>query len=154
MVPETVLLDTASFRLDPNADETVKNTVKKEATEAFGKLKNGASFLEYPSAEGMTGYVSVDQRSNITMFKPLIPVVAAAVARLEIGEISHLIETPVGYFIVKLKGRRPERPAVFNDVKAEIKELLLQQKTDDELDTWLKEQQEIADIRVLVKLEE
>ncbi|MFC1713157.1 peptidyl-prolyl cis-trans isomerase, partial [Candidatus Poribacteria bacterium] len=154
VIPETVLLDTASFRLDPDADESEKEKVKAEAEEAFRKLKDGASFLEYPSEEGMTGYVSVDQRKSTTMFKPLIPVVAAAVARLKVGEISDLIETPVGYFIIKLRNRRPERPAVFNDVKAEIKELLTQQKTDDELDTWLKEQREIADIRILVKLEE
>ena len=154
VLPEAVLLDEVFFPLVPNADKAAKETVKREAAEVLGKLKSGARFSEYTDEEGVTDYVPVDQRKSVITSRRLIPVVASAVAKLEVGGISSLIETPVGYFIVKLRDRRPERQAVFSDVKAEIKERLLQQKTDDELGTWLKEQRNVADIRVLVNLEE
>lgn len=154
VIPETVLLFEAFFPLPLDADEESKTTVEKEAKKAFRELKIGASFSEYVSDEGMTDYVSVDQQKIVSSYERLIPVVAAAVAKLKVGEISDLMETPVGYSIVKLRDRRPERQAFFSDVKDEIKELLLQERTDTELSDWLKEQRKTADIRTLVKLEE
>ena len=144
VIVETVRLDQIFFQLTLNDDESAREAVKKEAEEVFEKLKSGDSFSKYASDDGIVDYVAVDQ---------LIPVVAAAVSRIEIGKISELIETPAGYFIIKLNGRRPGRQATFNDVKTEIKELLLQQETDDELNVWLKKQREMADIRVMIELE-
>jgi len=154
VIPETVLLFEAFFPLPPDADEESKAVVEKEAKAALRKLKSGASFSEYVSEEGMTDYVSVGQQKIVSSFRRLIPVVATAVTELEINEISDLIETPAGYSIVKLRDRRPERQAFFSDVKAEIKELLLQERTGTELNDWLKEQRKMADIRTLAKLEE
>jgi len=62
-----------------------------------------------------------------------------------------LAETPIGYFVIKLSDRRPARQATFDEVKEEIKASLLQQKTNDELEAWLKRQLELADIRVKVE---
>ena len=144
VVAETVSLDQIFFQLTLSDDESTREAVKKEAEEVLEKLKGGDSFSKYTTEEGIVDYVTVNQ---------LIPVVAAVVSRIEIGEISELIETPAGYFIIKLNNRRPGRQATFNDVKAEIKELLLQQKTDNELNAWLKKQREMADIRVIMELE-
>ena len=137
-----VFLDRIFFQLPPDADAASRERIKKEAEAIFRQLQDGARFLDYANQEGMDDYVPVDQ---------LVPVVAAALRQIKAGEISDLIETPAGYFIVKLRDRRPERAAVFNDVKMDIRELLIQQRTDEELSTWLKAQREIADIRILLK---
>jgi len=65
-----------------------------------------------------------------------------------------LTETPIGYFIIKPSGQSQVRQAIFDEVKEEIKASLLQQKTDDELDIWLKRQRELADIRVKMEFKD
>jgi parvulin-like peptidyl-prolyl isomerase len=144
MLPETVRLEQIFFQLAPDADGAAKDAVKAEVEKVLKKLRGGDDFSEYASADGIVDYVPVEQ---------LVPVVAATVARLEVGEISELIETPAGYFIIRLSDRRSARQATFGEVKTEIRELLVQQKTDAELSVWLKEQREAVDIRFMVRLD-
>jgi parvulin-like peptidyl-prolyl isomerase len=139
-MPEAVHLNQIFFQLSPGVDQAAKEIVRKNAEATLKELRNGADFSRYADEEEPVDYVTVDQ---------LIPVVAAAISRLKAGEISDLIETPVGYFIIKLNDRRPARQATFNEVKEEIRARLLQQKTDDEFKAWLKRQREVADIRMV-----
>jgi len=143
VIPEEVQLNQIFFKLDPDSDESAKESLKKKAGEVLSDLKSGADFLKYAGKEGTVDYTPVDK---------LIPIVASAVSRLKVDEISNLIETPVGYFIIKLIDRKPSRSASFDDVKEEIKANLRQQKTDAMLEEWLKKQREQADIRLKVKL--
>ena len=136
---EAVNLKRIFFQLAPDADEAAKENVKREAGAIIKELKSGADFSKYVSEEEMADYVSVDR---------LFPVVAAAISPLEIGEISDLIETPIGYFIIKLDGRRPVQQAAFDEVREEIKARLLQQKTEAELENWLRIQRDGGDVRI------
>lgn len=144
VIAETVLLDQVFFQLPLDADEEARRAKRQAVAEILKNLKEGASFSEYMTAERMNEYVATDQ---------LVPVVAAAIEQIPVGAISNLIETPAGYFIIKLRDRRPERQAVFSDVKTEIKGFLRQQKADEELNAWLENQRKIADIRNLIELE-
>jgi len=146
---ESVNLSQIFFRLAPNSGKAQKEIVSGKAEAVLKELKGGASFLKYIGEEGV--YVAVDQ--SIMLLKILPPsiqidVVAAAIPLLEFGEISDLIETPDGYFIVKLNHREAMRQASFADVKKEIEASLLKQKTEAELVTWLEKQREMADIRI------
>ena len=139
VMSEAVHLKRIFFQLAPDADEAAKENVKREAGAIIEELKSGADFSKYVSEEEMADYVSVDR---------LFPVVAAAISSLEIGEISDLIETPIGYFIIKLDGRRPVQQAAFDEVREEIKARLLQQKTEAELENWLRIQRDGGDVRI------
>ena len=139
VIPEKVHLYQIFFPFEPDADEAEKAKAKAEAEAVLEELRDGASFLQYASAEEMADYVTLDR---------LRPFVATAIAPLEPGEISDLIETPAAYFIFKLNDRRQARRATYEDAKAEIKSYLLQQKTDDELKNWLNDQKNRADIRM------
>lgn len=145
VIQETVSLEQIFFRLAPNADSAARETARKTAEAVHKKLKSGVDFSTYAAEEEMDDYIAVDQ---------LIPVVAAAVSRIAVGEISDPIETPAGYFIIKLKHRRSARQAVFDDVKADIKEHLIQQKTDAELNAWLENQRKTADIRLKIQFKD
>jgi len=139
VIPEKVHLYQIFFPFEPDADEAEKAKAKAEAESVLKELRDGTSFLQYAKAEEMADYVNVDS---------LRPFVAAAIAPLEPGEISDLIETPAAYFIFKLNDRRQARRATYEDAKAEIKSYLLQQKTGDELKNWLSDQKNRADIRM------
>jgi parvulin-like peptidyl-prolyl isomerase len=153
MVPETLHFDQIFFQLagedDPRSD---KERVRKKAEELLNKLRNGADLSEYANEiagassstpKGPVDYTIVEHR-YVAVDQVSIPVVAAAVSRLKIGEISDLVETSAGYFIIKLNDRRPSRRATFD----EVKEHLIQRKADAELEDWLKRQRKLADIRV------
>jgi len=157
IIPESVLLSQIFFKLSPDDNdklwkslskgvpgtsplETTKEDVKKKAEEVLDELKNGAEFSKYVNENEKIDYIAVDQ---------LIPVVAATVSKMKLGEISGIVETPVGYFIIRLDDRSPSRQATFNDVKDEIKARLRQQKINEELDAWLRKQRETADIRIV-----
>jgi len=138
VIPEKVHLYQIFFPFTPDADEAERDKVRVEAETALEELRDGASFLKYNTGEEMTDYVTLDR---------LRPFVASAISRLKPGEISDLVETPAAYFIIKLNDRRPTRQATYEDVEEEIKESLLQQRTDDELKKWLSSQRNLADIR-------
>jgi parvulin-like peptidyl-prolyl isomerase len=52
-----------------------------------------------------------------------------AVASLQPGELSPVVEDPQGFFIVKLEARQPERAPVLEEVHDAIKLRLLQEKS-------------------------
>ncbi len=139
IMPEAVHLNQLFFPLTPDADEAEKAAVREKVADVFSQLRNGASFSDYANNTGTADYIPVSQ---------LIPIVADAISRMKTGEIGHPIETPAGYFIIKLNDRRPERQATFDEVQEDIKKILLQQKTDVELADWLKRRRKAANIIV------
>ncbi len=139
VMPKAVHLNQLFFPLTPDADEAEKAAVKGKVEDVFRQLRNGASFSDYANNTGKADYIPVNQ---------LIPIVADAISRMETGEIGNPIETPAGYFIIKLNDRRSERQATFDEVQEDIKKILLQQKTDTELADWLKRRREAANIIV------
>jgi len=142
VMPEAVHLNQLFFPLTADADETEKAALREKVADVFRQLRNGASFSDYANNTGKADYIPVNQ---------LIPIVADAVSRMKAGEIGNLIETPAGYFIIKLNDRRSARQASFDEAREDIKKILLQQKTDAELADWLKRRREAANIIVKVK---
>ncbi len=71
------------------------------------------------------------------------------VARLEMNELSEPFLTPDGYLIARLLYKKPQRQKRYEEVSQEIKERLIQQQVEGQLEAWLKEQKEAADIRIL-----
>lgn len=142
VMPEAVHLNQLFFPLTPDADEAEKAALREKVADVFRKLSNGASFSDYANNTGKADYIPVNQ---------LIPIVAEAVSRMKAGEIGNPIETPAGYFIIKLNDRRSARQASFDEAKEDIKKILLQQKTEAELAEWLKRRREAANIIVKVR---
>ena len=145
MMPEAVHLNQLFFPFTPNADEAEKAAVRENVADVFRQLRNDASFSDYADNMGTVDYIPVNQ---------LIPIIADAVSRMKVGEIGNPIETPAGYFIIKLNDRRPARQANFDEAKEDIKKILLQQKTDAELADWLKRRRGTANIIVKVRFDD
>jgi peptidyl-prolyl cis-trans isomerase SurA len=67
----------------------------------------------------------------------LPPTFQEPLAGLGPGEVSVPLKGDVGYYIFKLIGRTPERDYTFDEVKVELKQLVLNQKLRDAYDRWL-----------------
>lgn len=150
IIPELVHLDQIFFQLDPNGDEEAKKAVKARAEAALSELKDGVDFSKYTSEKA--DYIALNY-SYLPVDELPVPVVSAAVSQLNAGS-SELIETPAGYFVIRLNDRRPARQARFDEIKDKIKERLIQQKTEADLKAWLEKQRATADIRIKVSFQD
>jgi len=137
-MPESVLLDRVLFNFELDSNEIAKADIMEKANEVLNDLINGASFSKYSNDENI-GYTNVDD---------LEPSIAEVVKKMNVGDISGIIETSEGYFIVKLNDRRMSRQATFAEVKTQIISQLRQKKIDDDLQADLKKQRENSDIRI------
>lgn len=71
-----------------------------------------------------------------------------AVFSLAPGEVSDIIESPIGYHIFKVTERIPEEITDFNVVKEEIEELIYRERINKNLKKWLKELRKNAYISI------
>jgi len=139
VIPESVQIDQAFFKIDPNSDESTKETVRVKAEEALNEIRKGENFSKYTGG-GRSGYVNIDQ---------LLPTeLAEAISGMRIGEIKGLIEAPTGYYIIRLNDRRASRQATFNEVKDQIETQLRQQKIKADLEAELRKQREAVEIKI------
>lgn len=138
IIPESVLIDQIFFEIKPDSNDMIKETIKNKAEEALIEIKNGANISKYTNNPKI-GYDNIDE---------LNPEIKEAINSLNIGQISDIIETKEGYFIIKLNDRRASRQALFNEVKEQIITKLRLNKIEAELQVDLKKQRENADIRI------
>jgi peptidyl-prolyl cis-trans isomerase SurA len=139
VIPESVQIDQAFFKIDPSSDASTKETVRIKAEEALNEIRKGANFSKYTGG-GRSGYINVNQLSPNEL--------AEAISGMKIGEIKGLIEAPTGYYIIRLNDQRTSRQATFNEVKDQIEAQLRQQKIKADLEAELKKQREAVEIKI------
>ncbi|MFC2134505.1 peptidylprolyl isomerase [Bacteroidota bacterium] len=125
IIPEKYKI--AHIFIDPQATGALKEKAKLFAKSLVDSINNGADFSELAkkysddpgsaSAGGDLGYVKRG------LFYPEFEAVAFA---LDIGELSGIVESPVGYHIIQLLDRRGE--------SVHARHILVKPKSDDESD--------------------
>lgn len=113
----------------------------KKAEGLLGRLRRG----EEVGGDGVkvvrsSAYIPVDQ---------LPPEMKRLIGSMREGEWGGPVETPAGYVIVKLIDRKPRRLKSFEEVKEEIKSIILSERVRRELTNWLRKQRREADIRII-----
>lgn len=145
VIPESIQMDQLFFKLEPNSDQSLKQKIKNNAEETLEMLKKDSDFLKYPNSL-RTGYISIDQIKPIEL--------AGIVANMNVGDISGIIETSEGYYIIKLNDRRASRQATFNEVKDQIQAQIRKQKINADLEAEIKKKREIAEIKIIYQIKE
>ncbi|MGE7842748.1 peptidylprolyl isomerase [Lysinibacillus sp. NPDC093712] len=113
------------------------------AKEVEAKIKAGEDFAELAKAYstdtdtsedgGDLGYISRGQMDE--QFEE-------AAFALEKGAVSSVVQSAEGYHIIKVTDKVPAEEAVFEDVKDEVYETVLESRINEEYMTWLTEKQE------------
>lgn len=113
-------------------EEALKNAkYVKEKLLAGGNFSELAhSFSDLPSAEdgGDLGQFKKDE---------MAPYMAKSILAMHVGEVSEILQTPVGYQILKLKAAPGHEIPKLADVKDEIKSILYKQEGDKNYQDWL-----------------
>ncbi|OPY79411.1 MAG: Foldase protein PrsA 1 precursor [Syntrophorhabdus sp. PtaU1.Bin058] len=145
--PEQVRASHILIKTDPQWDAKKKAEARKKIDDVMAKLKQKQDFeslaraySEDPSASkgGDIGYVRQGQ-----LLKPF----EEALFALKPGEVSEVMETRLGYHIIKATDRKPETTVPFENLKDRIRTLLKQEKGQQEANAY------IATVRGKAKVE-
>lgn len=120
-----------------------------KSQEILKKLKDGIAFSDIHQIYSDDTNVIVDYEPDYVETDKLIPVLQNAVSKLEIDDLSKPISTSRGHFIIKIVDHKPARQKLFDEVANEIKNQLMAEQVQKELDEWLKKQRQSSDIRIL-----
>jgi len=133
-----------------NCDAKTRETLRTKAGMIWQRLKDGASFdllvTEYsqgPAARsgGDLGFVEQGM---------MFPAVDTAVSNLTKGETSGVIETPVGFHIIRVVDKRGAGLKPLEEVRDEIVQNIENEKINKKYREWLKElrEQSLVEIKL------
>lgn len=136
---EAVRLQQILLLLPKNADEETKERIRTDAEKILIKLKGGESFAlmavrysQGPAAQtgGDLGFVEKGT---------LLPVVDKAAFALKEDELSPVIESAIGFHILKITDRRGKGVKSLTAVREEIKEEIINEKMEKKLQDWIQD---------------
>lgn len=136
---EAVRLQQILLMLPRDADEETRDRIRAQAETILGKLKKGepfglmaARYSQGPAAQtgGDLGFVEKGT---------LIPVVDEAAFKLKENELSAVIESSVGFHILRTTDRRGKGVKPLTAVREEIKEEITSEKMEKKLQDWIQE---------------
>jgi len=149
--PELVRVSDILIKVEPNADDSVKNDARKKIENIKGKLNKGEDFAilarEYSQSPSSSKGGDLNYFKRGQMGKPFEEISFS----LKPGEVSEVIETKFGYSIIKVVDRKLETTAPFEAAKKKIDEYLKRTKLQGEIAKYLQELMKKAKIEVVHK---
>jgi len=134
---ESVRMKQLFLSLPPGADKTVKTKVKAEALRLRELILKGESFdlLALNNSQGPAaaqgGDVGFIEKGTI------IPEVEAVAFSLPVDQISEVIETSLGFYIIKVVDKKGAGLKPITMVREEIKSKIEDEKLDKKFDEWI-----------------
>jgi peptidyl-prolyl cis-trans isomerase D len=132
--PEQVNVEYFALYFDQTQEEPVQEKNKEMLEEKIWQISD--QIEEAPSFETVADYHQLEIKET-GFFAPqeVIPDIGLSYEfsnvafSLEADQISNVIETPKGYFIIKLKEKRASYIPFFEEIKAEINKALVEQRS-------------------------
>ncbi|MGI9536980.1 MAG: peptidylprolyl isomerase, partial [Desulfocapsaceae bacterium] len=142
--------ETEGEELDPAISEQRKLSARQRAERVHKLALNGSDFKEL--ARKFSDLPSADEGGDIGVFEEseMASYMRTAVTTLNPGEVSAVIETPVGFQFFKLLSSKEGgivMQAPYSQVKEEIREKLYDQELREEYEEWIDEIRNEAYIR-------
>ncbi|KYO65500.1 foldase protein PrsA [Thermovenabulum gondwanense] len=113
---------------------------EKLANEISAKLKNGQDFAEL-AKQYSKDTASKESGGDLGFFSrgDMVKEFEDAAFSLKVGEISSPVKTQYGYHIIKVEEKKDAQEASFDKSKEKIKDILFNQKFQQEYDPWMQE---------------
>ena len=149
--PEQVKASHILIKVDPKADEAKTKEAKEKIEMIQKRVKKGDDFAalakefsEGPSAPkgGDLGYFGPGR-----MVKPF----ETAAFNMEPDTVSDIVKTRFGYHLIKVMDKKPANQVAFEEVKDKLKQFLKQQKVQKEVEAYVKQLKESAQIERFLK---
>ena len=78
----------------------------------------------------------------------MIESVDDVIFKTPVGQLTGIVETPVGYHIFRIEAKEPEKNRSFDEVKDQISGYLFQQESNERFKTWMEEIKKAAYISI------
>ncbi|HME42725.1 MAG TPA: peptidylprolyl isomerase [Syntrophorhabdales bacterium] len=152
--PEQVRASQILIKTDPRWDDAKKAAARKKIEEIKQKIQQKQDFeslartySEDPSSAkgGDLGYIRTGQ-----VLKPF----EEALFVLKPGEVSDIVETSLGYHLIKATDRKPEMTVPFETLKDQLRMLMKQEKGQQEANAYIAKVREKAKVEIFLPSEE
>jgi peptidyl-prolyl cis-trans isomerase C len=147
--PELVKVSEIFVRAGSKASADSKAKARQKIQALLKEVRSGKDFAslarqfsESPDAKdgGDMGYIS---RSGT------LPALSQAAFKLNVGEVSDVVESPFGYHLLKVTDKKSAGDVTLKEAKPRISEILFQQKEREALNAYLDKLKAAAKIEIL-----
>ena len=137
------------FLFPPYATEQDEQRLRAKAEAVLQQVRNGGEFTVL--ARQYSDGPSAETGGLLGTFRPgeLLPGFEEAAAQLKPGEISDVVQTRIGFHIIRLEARQAAGMRPFEEVQEELKSDILRDKTERKYQEWLESLRQQAYIKVL-----
>jgi len=113
-----------------------------KANEALKQVKEGKNFKEAVQEYSQAPSVGTIERGQ------LLPVIEETVFKLELNDVSSLVEVDSGIYILKLIEKSPAKISSLEDVKGAVYDLLFKEKFKERFMRWLEKLKDDAYVEI------
>ena len=148
--PETVRASHILLRVDPNADDATKKQTRAKIDEVLKQAKSGTDFAALAKQNSQDG--SAAQGGDLGFFpkEKMVPAFADVAFALKTGDISDVVTTQFGLHIIKATDRKPAGLVPLDEVSAQVKKFLNEQKKQQLAQAFIAQVRQKAKIEVLI----
>jgi len=120
-----------------SASDEERAEAKKKAEAALGRLKAGEDFGEL--AKKVSAGPTAGQGGSLGYIRrgDTVPDFEAAVFSMNKGETSGVVETKIGYHVIRVEDKKPARTIPFAEAKESIRRRIVQEEIDKDFQKWL-----------------
>jgi peptidyl-prolyl cis-trans isomerase SurA len=137
------------FKTGSKASPDELNRAKTTASAVLADARSGKDFAELaqkfsedPAARKDGGDLGSFKKGDMQ------PELEKTILSLRPGEISDLVSTPIGFHIIKLEAKTAGATKPFENVKAEIEEILYRKKSEERFSQWAKDLRGKASVEI------
>jgi len=123
-----------------------------QAQDILRKLKNDPGLFSYLARKFSQGLEAVNGGDLGFLDVSQMPEEFEGIFKLDVNEISEVIQTPYGYHIFQVQEKLPKRKMNFEESKPIIKKRLTQEIQDREFSKWFQKLKQEANIEVNYKV--
>ena len=130
-------------------DEDARRAARTKLDEIRKRIEEGANFAEEAAAHSDCPS-GKKAGGSLGWFSPgmMVPEFDEAVFSMEVGQLSAVIETPLGWHLVRKTGHEDSRESSFDDVRDQVRDFLQHASRGEILAAY------VADLREKAKIEE
>ena len=139
--------------LKPAAADAAANAVaRQELTEILAEIRSGADFVELATERSQAP--SAPQGGDLGFFAAgqMVPAFERAAFDLQPGDVSEVVQTQFGFHLIKVEARRGGETAAVEEVAEKIKEYLVQQKLQAEVENLVSSLREEGEVEVFLNI--
>jgi peptidyl-prolyl cis-trans isomerase SurA len=137
--PLEVKIQQIFFPLPKDASEEGTAAVRKEAQAVLERARKGEDFTELAKKYSQGPEAAEGGLLGYFKRKELVPELEEAAFRLKPGEITDIVESPLGFHILRVLERKGGEPRPFAEVQYKIREEMVQSEADRKYSEWMKD---------------